>query len=64
VATAGLLAIATPRLSSFMLTFILGPYYERENQPAIAAAVYEESLMWTTDPAERRELEQKIPVLR
>jgi hypothetical protein len=64
VATAGLLAIATPRLSSFMLTFILGPYYERESKPEIARALYEESLRWTTDPAERRELEQKIPVLR
>jgi hypothetical protein len=64
VATAGLLAIATPRLSSFMLTFILGPYYEQQSKPAVAAAIYEESLKWTTDPAERRELEQRIPALR
>jgi hypothetical protein len=64
VATAGLLAIATPRLSSFMLTFILGPYFERENKPAIASAVYEEALKWTTNPAERLELEQKLPALR
>jgi hypothetical protein len=64
VTTAGLLAVATPRLSSFLLTFILGPFYERENKPTIATAIYEEALKWTTNPAERRELEQRITTLR
>jgi hypothetical protein len=64
IATSALLALATPRLSSFMVSFFLGPYYERENRPDIAASVYEEALKWITDPAERRELEQKIQTLR
>jgi hypothetical protein len=64
VATSGLLAIATPRLSSFMLTFILGPYYEREAKPLAAAGFYEEALKWTTNPAERDELTRKIAALR
>jgi hypothetical protein len=64
IATSALLALATPRLSGFMVNFYLGPYYERENRPDIAAAVYEEALKWTTDPPERRELEEKIKSVR
>jgi hypothetical protein len=64
IATSALLALATPRLSGFMVSFYLGPYYERESRPDIAAAVYEEALKWETDPAERRELQEKINALR
>ena len=64
IATTALLALATPRLSGFMVNFFLGPYYERENRPDIAAAIYEEAVKWTTDPSDRRELEEKIRSLR
>ena len=64
IATSALLALATPQLSSFMVTFYLGPFYERENRPEIAAAVYEEGLKWETDPSERRALQEKIQALR
>jgi hypothetical protein len=64
IATSALLALATPRLSGFMVNFFLGPYYERENRPDIAAAVYEEALKWETDPSERRDLQGKIEALR
>jgi hypothetical protein len=64
IATSALLALATPDLSSFMVNFYLGPYYERENRPDIASAIYEEALKSEKDPAERRELEQKIQALR
>ncbi|HEV8485967.1 MAG TPA: M28 family peptidase, partial [Blastocatellia bacterium] len=64
VATSALLALATPRFSSFMLTFILGPYYEQEGQPEIAAATYEEAIRWTPEASSRRELEEKIKTLR
>jgi predicted RNA polymerase sigma factor len=64
IATSALLALATPRLSGFMVSFFLGPYYERENRRDIAAAIYEEALKVETDPAERRELQEKIQVLR
>ena len=64
IATSALLALATPRLSGFMVNFFLGPYYERENRRDIAAAIYEEALKTETDPAERRELEEKIKSLR
>jgi hypothetical protein len=64
LATTALLALATPRLSGFMVGFYLGPYYERENRPDIAAAVYEEALRVETDPSERRDLQQKIEALR
>jgi hypothetical protein len=63
VATSALLALATPRLSPFMLTFILGPFYEREGKRDIAAAVYEEALKWSDDSS-RRDLEEKIKSLR
>jgi hypothetical protein len=64
LATTALLALATPRLSGFMVSFFLGPYYERENRRDIAAAVYEEALRWETDPAERQALQEKITALR
>jgi len=64
IATSALLALATPDLSGFMVNFFLGPYYERENRPEIAAAIYEEALKTETDPGERRELERKIQALR
>src|SRR5438067_799550 len=64
IATSVLLALATPRLSSFMLSFFIGPYYERENRPELAVAAYEEALKWTSDAAERRDLEEKIRALR
>jgi hypothetical protein len=58
--TTVLLALATPRFSSFMLTFFVGPYYEKENRRDLAVAAYQEALKWASDPAERRELEEKI----
>src|SRR5712692_824890 len=60
IGTTVLLALATPRFSSFMLTFFVGPYYEKENRRDLAVAAYQEALKWTSDPAERRELEEKI----
>jgi hypothetical protein len=64
IATSALLALATPRLSGFMVSYYLGPYYEREDRRDIASAVYEEALKWETDPSERRDLQQKIETLR
>ncbi|HEY2384046.1 MAG TPA: M28 family peptidase [Terriglobia bacterium] len=64
IATTALLALATPRLSGFMVSYYLGPYYERENRRDIAAAIYEEALKWEADPSERRDLQQKIDTLR
>jgi hypothetical protein len=64
LATTALLALATPQLSGFMVNFYLGPYYERENRPDIAAAIYEEALKWETDASDRRELQEKIQSLR
>ena len=63
-ATSALLALATPRLSSFMLSFFLGPYYEREKRRDIATAIYEEALKWTSDASERRDLEEKLKSLK
>jgi hypothetical protein len=64
VVTNALLALATPRLSSFMLSFLLGPYYEREGRLEIAAAIYEEALKWTSDDSSLRDLQEKIKSLR
>lgn len=64
IATSALLALATPRLSGFMVSFYLGPYYERENRRDLAAAIYEEALKWETDGTERRALQEKIESLR
>jgi len=64
IATSVLLALATPRFSPFMLSFFIGPYYERENRRDLALAAYEEALKWASDAAERRDLEEKIQALR
>jgi hypothetical protein len=64
IATSALLALATPQFSSFMLSFYVGPYYERENRRDIAAAAYDEALKWTTDPSEKRDLDEKIRMLK
>jgi Peptidase family M28 len=64
IAATALFALATPSQSGFMVSYYLGPYYERENRRDIAAAVYEEALKWETDPSERRDLRQKIDELR
>jgi hypothetical protein len=63
IAATALLAAATPRLSSFMLMFILGPFYESEGKRDIAAAIYEEALKWA-EASERQELQAKIRALR
>jgi hypothetical protein len=60
IGTTVLLALATPRFSSFMLTFFVGPYYEKENRRDLAVAAYQEALKWASEPEERRELEEKI----
>ena len=64
IATTALLALATPSLSGFMVSYYLGPYYEREDRRDIAAAVYEEALKYESDPSERRDLQQKVQSLR
>jgi hypothetical protein len=64
IATTALLALATPRLSGFMVSYYLGPYYEREDRRDIAAAVYEEALKYESDPSERRDLQQRVQSLR
>jgi Zn-dependent M28 family amino/carboxypeptidase len=46
VAASALLALATPRFSPFMLDFIVGPFYEKQQKPEIVAAVKEESARW------------------
>ena len=43
VATSALLALATPRLSSFLLEYIVIPAYEKDNKPEIVRALTEES---------------------
>ena len=43
VAASTLLALATPRLSSFLLEFIVAPAYLKENKPEIAKALMEEA---------------------
>ncbi len=42
VAASALLALATPRLSSFLLEYIVIPAYEKDNKPEIARALTEE----------------------
>ena len=63
VATSALLALATPRFSSFMLGFIVAPYYEREGVKDIATAAWEEAAKWGDDSF-RRDAEEKIKSLR
>jgi hypothetical protein len=60
IGTTVLLALATPRFSSFMLTFFVGPYYEGEGRRDMAVAAYQEALKWASSSAERQELEEKI----
>jgi hypothetical protein len=64
LATTALLALATPRFSGLMVSYYLGPYYERENNPEIAIALYQEALRGEIDAAERRDLQEKIDALR
>jgi hypothetical protein len=63
LAATAFLALATPRLSSYMLSYLLGPFYESQGKKEIAIAVYEEAIKWTTGAA-RRELEEKVRLLR
>jgi len=46
LAAASLLALATPRLSPFMLDFMLAPYYQSQNRTDVVAAIKEESARW------------------
>jgi len=46
VAATALLALATPRLSSFLLEFIVAPAYQKDNKPEIAKALLEEAARW------------------
>jgi hypothetical protein len=46
VAATSLLALATPRLSSFLLEFIVAPSYQKDNKPEIANALREEAARW------------------
>jgi hypothetical protein len=46
VAASAMLALATPRLSPFMLDFIVAPFYEKERRPDIVAAIRQESARW------------------
>ena len=46
IAASALLALATPRLSPFMLELILAPAYQRDNKPEIAKALREEAARW------------------
>ena len=43
---ARLLALATPRLSRFMLEFMLLPFYEGLGETEIAAAIRDEAKKW------------------
>jgi hypothetical protein len=63
VATSALLALATPRFSSFMLAFIVAPYFEREGKRELAVAAYEEAIKWS-DMSLRTDLEEKIRLLQ
>jgi len=64
MAATAMLALATPKLSYFMLAFYLGPFYEAQNKRNIAAAVYEEAIKWSEPGFGRRELEKKVQSLR
>jgi hypothetical protein len=46
VAATALLALATPRLSPFLLEFIVAPAYQKDNKPEIARALLEEAARW------------------
>jgi hypothetical protein len=63
LAATALLALATPRFSSYMLSFLLGPFYEAQQKKDIAIAIYDEAAKWS-EGAARRELENKIRTLK
>jgi hypothetical protein len=46
VAASAVLALATPRFSSFLLDFALAPYYAQAKKPEITSAILEESRKW------------------
>jgi hypothetical protein len=46
VAATALLALATPRLSPFLIEFIVAPAYQKDNKPEIARALLEEAARW------------------
>ncbi len=46
VAASALLALATPRLSPFMLQLLVAPAYLKDNKPEIAQALLEEAARW------------------
>ena len=46
VASASMLALATPEFSAFLLDAIVGPYYQKLNRPEIAKALDEEAARW------------------
>src|SRR5207244_6459886 len=64
MAASAILALATPRLSYFMLAFYLGPFYEAQNKRDIAAAVYEEAVKFSEPGFDREELQRKVKSLR
>jgi hypothetical protein len=43
VGASALLAVATPRMSSFLVEFILAPAYQKDNKPEIVRALSEEA---------------------
>ena len=59
-----MLSAATPRVSSFALSYLIGPLYESEGKREIAVAVYTEALKWTPNPFARKSLEEKIQSLQ
>ena len=63
LATSVLLAIATPSVSSFSLSSLIGPFYEAEGKTDVAIAAYEEALRWTRNLFARSTLEEKIQSL-
>ena len=46
IASTALLALATPKLSPFLLEFIVAPAYQRDKKPEIAKALLEEAARW------------------
>ena len=61
--TSIVLSAATPRVSSFSLTYLIGPFYETEGEKEIALAVYREAVRWTANPFARKSIEEKIQSL-
>ena len=60
LATSVLLAVATPSVSSFSLSSLIGPFYEAEGKSDQALAAYREALRSTSNPFARGTLEDKI----